>query len=469
MTITTKVILQNLLHHHEFSTKVVPFLKPEYFNSKVDQVIYSKIQEYMNTYNSIPTPEVVEAGIETSNGLSQDEYAAAMDICKELRRPTKTPDLVWLLTNTEDWCKTQALYGAILQSVAILDDESKAPKTAIEGLVKDALSVCFDSDVGHSYTDSVELRYQKLHEQTARLKFDIDWLNKVFGGGVPRKSLSIIMGQPGGGKSLALSHMSSRFFLEGYNVLYITLELAEERIGERIDANLFGVNVLDIPGIPLDTYKAKVQRIGEKAKGARLFIKEYPPGTISAAHLRSLMDELLLKQNFKADVVIVDYLNLMNSSRYKASSGANSYTIVKAIAEELRGLAVEREIVMLTASQYNRAGVSNSDVDMTNTSDSMGIVHTADAMVAIIRSEELDEMGQLMFKCLKTRYSAETNGKSVIGVDFGKMRLHQVNVAGPTASQSQGQRAPSTPIPTNDNTSAFAIKKKPGNLGSIQV
>lgn len=439
----------------EYAKKVLPFLKQEYFSSRVDREIFKSIEKYYNGYGSLPTIEVIETDIKNVNGFTQDEFNRAQDVVLELGRPFKQPDVQWLLDQTEEFCTSQSVYNAVLQSIAIIDNtDKKTPRSAIPTILREALSISFDTSVGHEYVADIEYRYKKLHENTARIKFDIDGLNNATGGGIPRKTMSLFMGGPGAGKSLVMTHIGTSMYRAGSNVLYVTLELAEERIGERVDANLMNVPICDIPGLPLDTYKAKIIKSTSGCKGARFFIKEYPPASISPAHIRALLDELESKQGFVPDVVIVDYLNLLNSSRYSSGGSNNSYTILKSVSEELRGLAVEKNLAMITATQSNRGGVGSSDLDLTNVSESMGIAMTADLLVGLTRNDELDALHQLLMKVLKTRFSDLTNHRFVCGIDLSRMKLYNLE------EQSSVQQT--SYVPPQDKV-AFAKPQAPTN------
>lgn len=455
----TQLILHSLVNNTDYCNKVLPYLKEEYFQDVVDKKLFGIINEHVADYNAIPTISVLKSKVQEIRGLNQSDFERAGDVIIELEKPYKSPDFKWLVDESEKWCQHQSIFLAVGKAIAIIQDDSKTPKTAIPEILKDALAVSFNLDIGHDYVENVEDRYDKLHLQTARLKFDIDAFNKVFAGGVPRKTLNLFMGAAGSGKSLVKSHVGAHFYQAGYNVLYVTLELSEERIGERFDANLFGIDVIDIPGIPLETYKAKVANVSKRTKGARLFIKEYPPASITPSHIRSLLDELELKKGFKCDVLIVDYLNLLTSARFKASNGANSYTIIKSVCEELRSVAVEKDLAVFSSTQYNRSGVSNSDPSMTDTSESMGITHTADALIAIVRTEELDDMNQVMFKVLKTRFSDLTNWRFLTGLNLNQMKLLDLGAqTGKISQESSKLEEKSKPafVKSSGNKSKFS-------------
>ena len=446
------ILLQNLIWNIEYSSKVLPYLKREYFGNKVDQVVFDIIQKHSNEFNQIPTFEVIVNEVREYKGFTQDEFNTAKDLLVELKKPSKSPDYQYLINETEKFCLHQSAYNAVLGCVDIINGSSQTPITALPEILKEAVSINFDTEVGHDYANDVESRYLKLHEVSSRIPSDLSGINKILGGGFVRKSLVMFMGAPGAGKSMVMTHLGTKAYLAGYNVLYITLELAEERIGERIDANLLQIPVGDIPAIPLDTYKAKIEKKTADTS-ARFFVKEYPPTAVTPAHLRALLDELKLKKNFEPDFLIVDYLNLLGSSRYKPNANNNSYTILKAVAEELRGIATERNLCCISATQMNRGGVGSTDVDMTATSESMGIPMTVDALIAIIRSEELDQLNQMLFKCLKTRYSDFTNYRFVSGMEMSKMSLYNVDDQG-------GVSQPDRPITAAKPTSKPPIKQK---------
>lgn len=436
------LIFKNLIQNKEYAKKVIPFIKVEYFSTKSEKEIFKSISNYYTGYGSLPTIEVIENDIKNATGFSQEEYNRTEDIISELKKPFKHPELQWLIDETEDFCIHQSAYNSVITAIGIIDgSDKKHSRTAIPDILREALSICFDNNIGHEYVSDIEARYKKLHENTARTPFDIAGLNSATSDGIPRKTLSIFMGAAGAGKSLVLIHIGTSMYKRGSNILYVTLELAEERIGERIDANLLQMVVKDIPDLPLDTYKAKILKATANTKGARFFIKEYPPASISPAHIRNLLDELENKQNFVPDILIVDYLNLLNSSRYSPSQNNNSYTILKSVAEELRGIAVEKNLSCITATQSNRAGIGASDLDLSNVSESMGLAHTADFFVGITRTEELDAEKKLLLKILKTRFSDQTNYRFVCGVELAKMTLINLTEQGfvhqPTAIANQ--------------------------------
>jgi replicative DNA helicase len=443
----TIILLKNLIDNPSYLKKVCCHLKAEYFSDRSEREIFKIIDEYHSKYSNAPTLEVVQAELNKKTTLSQDDFERGQQLINEFAREVKQPDLGWLVNETEQFCLSQSVANAISSAIEIMGGEGKQPLTAIPDLMREALNISFDTNVGHDYASDYERRHAKLREQKERMEFDLRWLNLVFGGGLMRKTLNFFLGGPGSGKSLALVHTGAQFYKAGYNVLYVTLELAEERIGERIDANLFDASVADVYEMGLDQYKKRINIVTSMNKGARFFIREYPPASITAAHIRSLLDELESKKDFVPDILIVDYMNLMNSSRYKASSGANSYTILKSVAEELRGIAVEKDLACWTATQANRGALGASDMEMSNVSESLGTVMTADTMIAIIRSEELDQMGQCIFKCLKTRFSDLTNHRAVIGIEEAKMKLTNVDAPGfvtQTTSKHNQQAAPAS-------------------------
>ena len=434
------IIFKNILANKDYATKIIPFLKPEFFSTKVEQKIFASIQTHFTSYGSIPTVEVLETDIKNVKGFTQEEFHQAEDIVSNLSAPFKLPDLQWLMDQTEEFCLGQSAYNGVIKAISIIDgSDTKTPRTAIPEILREAISLSFNVAVGHEYVSDLEYRYKKLHENTSRIKFDIDGLNKATSGGIPRKTLNLFMGGPGTGKSLVMTHIGTKMYKAGSNVLYITLELAEERIGERVDANLLDISIQDIPAIPLENYKAKINKATADTKGARFFIKEYPPASVSTSHIRALLDELKSKQEFVPDVIIVDYLNLLNSSRYSAGGNNNSYTILKSVAEELRGLAVEKDLVIISATQSNRGGLGSSDLDLSNVSESLGIAMTVDLLIGLSRNDELDAMGQILMKVLKTRFSDLTNWRFVCGIELSKMKIYNLESQGSTQqSWSQG-------------------------------
>jgi replicative DNA helicase len=421
-----QIILRNLIHNEDYLRKVLPFLKSEYFTDRTEKVIFDEIAKFTNDYNDPAPIEALSLAVREKKNLTDDEVQKCEDCLKELHK-TEQSDSSWLIDKTEIFCQEKAIYLAVLNSISILDGKDKTQeKGAIPKILSDALAVSFDNSVGHDYLENSDERYEFYHRKEARIPFDLEYFNKITKGGLPSKTLNVALAGTGVGKSLFMCHVAAGCMTQGKNVLYITLEMAEEKIAERIDANLLNVTVDELIELPKDMYDKKVNRVRKMTTG-KLIIKEYPTATASATHFRTLLNELNLKRNFTPDIIFIDYLNICCSSRIKAGANVNSYTYVKAIAEELRGLAVEFNVPIVSATQTTRSGFTNSDPGLEDTSESFGLPATADLMFALITSDELEELGQLMVKQLKNRYSDPTaNKRFVIGVDRAKMRLYDV-------------------------------------------
>ena len=421
-----QTILRNLLTDEKYMRKVLPFIKPDYFQG-VYRILFREAGKYVAKYNKLPNAETFKIELDQSDKLSDEQYNMASDIVPQLFAGEKVDDK-WLLDTTEKWCQDRAIYLAIMESISIIDGKhEQLTKGALPDLLTKALGVGFDLKVGHDYVENAEDRYEFYHTEEDRLPFDMEYFNTITKGGVPRKTLNIALAGTGVGKSLFMCHVASSALVQGYNVLYITMEMAEERIAERIDANLLDVPIDQLDKLPKNTFSLKVQDIARKTSG-KLIIKEYPTGSAHAGHFRALLNELKLKRQFEPDLIFIDYLNICASSRMKGMGGAiNSYSYIKAIAEELRGLAVEFDLPIFSATQTTRSGYSNSDIGLEDTSESFGLPATADLMFAIMSSEELERCGQLKIKQLKNRYNDPTIHKRfVIGVDRSKMRLYDV-------------------------------------------
>lgn len=420
-----EVILSNLLLNEEYSRKVVPFLKEEYFSQQQHRVVYSLIDEYIKKYNGLPTKEALVIELSEKTGLSEQVFNEAKSTVSALA-PSDT-QIDWLLDSTEKFCQDKAIYNAIMQSITIIDDKTgNASKGAIPKILQDALGVSFDSSVGHDYLQDSDIRYDFYHRKEDRIPFDLTLLNSITRGGLPRKTLNVILAGTGVGKSLFMCHAAANNLCQNRNVLYITLEMAEEKIAERIDANLLNVSIDELMTLPKESYDKKINKLREKYVG-KLIVKEYPTASAGSAHFRHLLNELRIKRNFVPDIIYIDYLNICSSSRIRAGSNVNSYTYIKAIAEELRGLAVEFNVPVVSATQTTRSGYSNSDIDLTDTSESFGLPATADFMIALIKSDDLNELDQIMIKQLKNRYNdPNINKKFVVGVDRPKFRLYDV-------------------------------------------
>jgi len=437
------LILGSLLHNEEYTRKVLPFLEEEYFDSLENKLIYRTIDTYIKDYNSIPTKDALRFSLEESRSVSQEQFDVICNTVDELSYDEKNSE-DWLLDKTETFCQDKALYNAIRTSIGVMDsNDSKLDKGSIPKLLQDALGVSFDNSVGHDFLGNVDERYEFYHHKEARLEFDIDLLNTVTKGGLPRKSLNIILAGTGVGKSLAMCHFAASNFMHGKNVLYITMEMAEERIAERIDANLLDASIDEIHTMPKDVFEKKINRLKSKTTG-KLIIKEYPTASAGSGHFRHLLNELKLKKNITPDIIYIDYLNICTSSRIKANAMANSYTLIKSIAEELRGLAVEFNVPIVSATQTTRSGFSSSDVGLEDTSESFGLPATADFMVALIATEELEQLGQIMIKQLKNRWGdPNSNKRFVIGIDRSRMRFYNVE------QSAQDGMVDDTPVMSN--------------------
>ena len=416
-------ILKNLIHNDEYSRKVIPFINKEYFEEFHQKIIFEEVCTFIVKYNSLPTKETLIIESEKRTDITDDVFGKIQD-CVGLLDDTPN-DLQWLLDTTEKWCKDRAIYLALVESIAIADgNNDKKNQDAIPSILSDALAVSFDNQVGHDYLEDYEQRYESYHRKEDKIPFDLDYFNKITKGGLPNKTLNVALAGTGVGKSLFMCHMAAATLLQGKNVLYVTLEMAEEKIAERIDANLLNVPIQDIVNLPQQIFEKKVTNLAKKTQGT-LIIKEYPTASAHSGHFKSLLSELALKKSFKPDIIFIDYLNICASSRYKANGNVNSYSYIKAIAEELRGLAVEANLPIVSATQTTRSGYGNSDVDLTDTSESFGLPATADLMFALISTEELESLSQIMVKQLKNRYHDPTiNKRFVVGIDRGKMKLY---------------------------------------------
>ena len=415
-------ILSNLLYNEKYTRKVLPFLKVDYFTDRSHKIIFLEIHEYVSQYDALPSLNALGIECQERSDLSEDQFKETVEVLNVLSNDPSEYD--WLVDTTEKWCQERAIYLSLMESVKIADgQDSKKDKGAIPSILSEALGVSFDQHVGHDYMSDAEERYEFYHQKEEKIPFDLEFFNKITKGGLPNKTLNIALAGTGVGKSLFMCHVASSCLLQGKNVLYITLEMAEEKIAERIDANLLNVNIQEIPNLPQQIFESKVTKLSQKTQGT-LIIKEYPTASAHSGHFRSLLNELALKKSFRPDIIFVDYLNICASSRYKANGNINSYSYIKAIAEELRGLAVEANLPIVSATQTTRSGYSNSDVDLTDTSESFGLPATADLMFALISTEELESLNQIMVKQLKNRYHDPTmNKRFVVGIDRGKMKL----------------------------------------------
>jgi len=462
-------ILSGLLFNEEYTRKVLPFLKDEYFDSQSDKTIYKEIVGYVDQYNGLPTREALRIAISEKDNLNEDQYKTIMQSIDSLDYDQKT-DIDWLVDKTEKFCQDKAVYNAVRESILVLDGNHKSlDKGSIPELLSKALGVSFDSSIGHDFLDNADDRYTFYHTKEDKVPFDLELLNKITKGGLSRKSLSVALAGTGVGKTLFMTHCASANLMAGQNVLYITMEMAEERIAERIDANLLDMTLDNLREVPRDVYQKRLNRVKSKTTG-KLIIKEYPTASAGSANFRHLLNELRLKKNFIPDIVYIDYLNICTSSRMRMGSNVNSYTLIKAIAEELRGLAVEFNVPIMSATQTTRSGYSNSDMGLEDTSESFGLPATADFMFGLISTEELENLGQLMIKQLKNRWGdTNTLKRFVVGIDRSKMRLFDaeesaqdlMDDSGPVADKgSVGQRVNSEKGGF-DGVVSFRKKEKP--------
>ena len=416
-------ILRNLIFDEEYSRKVIPFIEPDYFQQRSEKVIFEEITQFIVKYGNAITTEALSIELENRTDLTEGEIKETRDIISSLNNfPV---DDQWLLDTTEKWCRDRAIYIALMESISIADgQDDKKNRDAIPGILSDALAVSFDNHIGHDYLQDYEERYESYHKKEDRISFDLEYLNKITKGGLPNKTLNIALAGTGVGKSLFMCHVASSVLLQGKNVLYITLEMAEEKIAERIDANLLNVPIQDLTELPKAMFENKVTGVAKKTQGT-LIIKEYPTASAHSGHFKALLNELSLKKSFRPDIIFIDYLNICASSRYRQGGSINSYSYIKSIAEELRGLAVEAQVPIVSATQTTRSGYGSSDVDLTDTSESFGLPATADLMLALISTEELEQLGQIMVKQLKNRYNdLNVHKRFVVGIDRSKMRLY---------------------------------------------
>ena len=416
-------ILRTMVHDEDYLRKVLPFIEPSYFEDRKDRVIFDEISKFIVKYDKPVSQEILKIEIGNRDDVTDEEHKQLIDQITLLDKEPVNGD--WILDTTEKWCKERAIYLALMESIKIADgQDSKKGRDAIPSILSDALAVSFDNHIGHDYLEDYEQRYEVYHRKEEKIPFDLEYFNKITKGGLPNKTLNIALAGTGVGKSLFMCHMASSILLQGKNVLYITLEMAEERIAERIDANLLNVNIQEIAELPKVMFDNKVNTLSKKTQG-QLIIKEYPTASAHSGHFRALLNELALKKSFRPDIVFVDYLNICSSSRYKGAANINSYTLVKSIAEELRGLACKAEVPIVSATQTTRSGYGSSDVELTDTSESFGLPATADLMFALISTEELEQLGQIMVKQLKNRYNdLSVNKRFIVGIDRAKMRLY---------------------------------------------
>jgi len=420
-------ILKNLIYNEEYTRKVLPFLSVNYFQEREDKILYEKIAEYINQYNALPTQEALAIELDKSP-IKDEEFQNSLKLLESITNENDEANISWLLDSTEKFCQDRAIYNAVVESISILDEKGRntRDKGSIPDILSDALSVSFDPHVGHDYFLDADERYKFYHRIEEKIPWDLEFFNRITKGGLSNKTLNIALAGTGVGKSLFMCHVAASCLSQNYNVLYITLEMAEERIAERVDANLLNISIDDLQKLPKDLYDKKIDKLKQTTKG-KLIVKEYPTAAANVNHFRALLNELNLKKSFVPNIILIDYINICTSSRIKPGSNVNSYTYIKSIAEELRGLAVENAVPILSATQTTRSGFTNTDIGLEDTSESFGLPATADFMFAIISTEQMEELNQIMIKQLKNRYSDPTsNRKFVIGIDRSKMRLYDV-------------------------------------------
>jgi len=432
-----QTILSNLIYNEDYARKVIPFIKEEYFQDSIEKIIFKTIWQYADQYKSAATVSALAIELQKAT-LNDEHYKTALEYLESLEKDEV--GLEWLSNQTEQWCKDKAIYNAVLNSIHII--EGKVDDTgpeALPSLLSDALSVSFDKHVGHDYIEQSDDRYEFYNRSEEKVPFDLDFFNRITKGGMPNKTLNIAIAGTGVGKSLFMCHVAAATLMQGKNVLYITMEMAEEKIAERIDANLMNISMDDLHTLPKHMYESKFEKVKKKTQG-QLIVKEYPTASAHCGHFRSLFNELMLKKDFKPDLVFVDYINICASSRFRAGANVNSYTYIKAIAEEMRGLAVEFDLPIMSATQTTRTGFVSTDIGLEDTSESFGLPATADFMFALIQTEELEELNQMLVKQLKNRYADPTsNKKFIIGVDRSKMKLYDVNQAAQDDMVDTGQ------------------------------
>ena len=447
-------ILKNLVINEDYTRKVLPFLKEEYFEDGNQKAVFQECREFINKYDSRITYEALSIELQNRTDLTEKDYIEISQLVDRLRSDEEDQQLQWLLDVTETWCRDRAIYLALMDSIYITEGkDSKRDRGAIPSILTEALAVSFDNHIGHDYLEDYAERFETYHRKEDRIPFDLGYFNKITKGGLPNKTLNVALAGTGVGKSLFMCHMASACLVDGYDVLYITMEMAEEKIAERIDANLLDVNIQDIVEIPQQIFEKKIDKLTQKTRG-HLIIKEYPTASAHVGHFRALLNELALKKSFRPSIIFIDYLNICASSRYSKMGNVNSYSYIKAIAEELRGLAVEANVPIVSATQTTRSGYSSSDVDITDTSESFGLPATADLMFALISTEELESLGQIMVKQLKNRYNdLNVYKRFTVGVDRAKMRLYDCDQSEGGELIDAGDEITST---LNDTKSKFA-------------
>ena len=447
------LVLRSLLYNEDYARKVVPFIQGDYFQQPSQKIVFEEVSSFITEYDELPSKEALYIEVEKRNDVNEEVYKQVKELIEVLNDEPADED--WLVNTSEKWCRDRAIYLALMESIQLADGkDDKKGRDAIPTILSDALAVSFDNNIGHDYLKDYEERYEGYHRKEDKIPFDLEYFNKITKGGIPNKTLNIALAGTGAGKSLFMCHMDSACLASGNNVLYVTLEMAEEKIAERIDANLLNVNIKEITDLPKPMFENKVTSLAKKTQGT-LIIKEYPTASAHSGHFKSLLNELALKKSFKPDIIFIDYLNICASSRYRNNTSVNSYSYIKAIAEELRGLAVEANVPIVSAPQTTRSGFASSDVDLTDTSESFGLPATADLMFALISTEELEGLGQILVKQLKNRYNDPTiNKRFIVGVDRAKMRLYDVEQRAQADVLDSGQEE------EYDELAAKAFKEK---------
>ena len=441
----TLTILENLIHNEDYARKVLPFIKEEYFADRNEKIVFSEIVSFSEKYSRFPTLTSLEVELDSRKDLTEQNYKDIKEVVNSLTEDKV--DQEWLIDTTEKFCKDKAIYNAVVDGISIIEGrDSKRKPDALPSLLTDALAVSFDNRVGHDYIEDASSRFDYLHRKEERIPFDLEYFNKITKGGLPQKTLNIALAGTGVGKSFFMCHMAANCISQGRNVLYITLEMAEERIAERIDANLMNVALDNLHDLPKPMFEDKIEKLNKKVNG-KLIIKEYPTASAHANHFRALLQELSIKKSFKPEIIFIDYLNICASSRFKGGTNINSYTLIKAIAEELRGLAVEHSVPVVSATQTTRSGYVSTDIGLEDTSESFGLPATADFMFALISSEELQELQQIQVKQLKNRYNDPTiNKRFILGIDRSKMKLYDVELNAQEDLVDSGQNDDDIPV-----------------------
>ena len=463
-----RTTLSELVGNEQYARKVLPFIKSEYFSDRTERIVFEEIQKFVEKYNALPTKSTLEIEIDTRRDLNENDISRILETVKSLKAD-KEVNYEWLVETTEKWCKDRAVYNAIVEGISIIDGKDKTRSAdSIPSILTEALAVGFDNHVGHDYLEDSESRFDYYHTIEEKIPFDLEFFNRITKGGLPPKTLNIALAGTGVGKSLFMCHVAANCLSQGKNVLYITLEMAEERIAERIDANLMNISMEDLHDLPKQMFESKINKIIKSTSG-KLIVKEYPTASAHSGHFRGLIKELAIKKTFKPDIIFIDYLNICSSSRFKGNANVGSYFYIKSIAEELRGLAVETNVPIMSATQTTRSGFSNSDVGLEDTSESFGLPATADLMFALISNEELDELNQIAVKQLKNRYNdPSVNKRFVIGIDRAKMKLYDIDISEQQSLADSNQtkgKEDDFDIPVFDKSS-FGIRS---NYGGFKI